>query len=69
MVEGVVGVDSELDQVVWATFDETKDIELPAVTRVVLDELQARIDRGFPHFMPAPFYYELRRQWRREELA
>ncbi len=69
MVEGVVGVDSELDQVVWATFDETKDIELPAVTRVVLDELQARIDCGFPPFMPAPFYYELRRQWRREELA
>jgi 8-oxo-dGTP pyrophosphatase MutT (NUDIX family) len=68
-IEGVVGPDSELDQLAWVTFDETRDIELPAVTRVVLDELRDRIDKGFSPYLRAPFYYELRRKWLREELA
>jgi 8-oxo-dGTP pyrophosphatase MutT (NUDIX family) len=67
-VEGVVGPDSELDHLVWVTFAETGDIELPAVTRVVLDELADRIARGFGAFIPVPFYFEQRRAWLREEL-
>jgi 8-oxo-dGTP pyrophosphatase MutT (NUDIX family) len=68
-VEGVVSADSELDQLAWVTFAETRDIELPAVTRVVLDELRDRLDKGFSPFIRTPFYYELRRKWLREELA
>jgi 8-oxo-dGTP pyrophosphatase MutT (NUDIX family) len=68
-IEGVVGADSELDQLTWVTFAETKDIELPAVTRVVLDEVKDRLEKGFSPFLKTPFYYELRRSWLREELA
>jgi 8-oxo-dGTP pyrophosphatase MutT (NUDIX family) len=67
-VEGVVGPGSELDQLVWVTFEDTKAIELPAVTRVVLDELANRIARGFAPWLPVPFYYEKNRVWVREEL-
>jgi 8-oxo-dGTP pyrophosphatase MutT (NUDIX family) len=67
-IDGVVGPDSELDQLVWVTFAETRDFELPGVTRVVLDELEARIRGGFSPFMPVPFYHEVRGRWVREEL-
>lgn len=67
-VDGVVGPSSELDQLAWVTFAETRAIELPAVTRVVLDELSDRIARGFGPFLPVPFYYEIGRKWVREEL-
>lgn len=67
-LDGVVGADSELDQLVWVTFEETRAIELPAVTRVVLDELADRIAKGFSPFLPVPFYYESNRKWIREEL-
>jgi 8-oxo-dGTP pyrophosphatase MutT (NUDIX family) len=66
--EGVVGPSSELDQLVWVTFDETRAIELPAVTRVVIDELADRIARGFGAHLPVPFYYERNRKWIRELL-
>lgn len=67
-VEGVVGKESELDELVWVTFGETRAIGLPAVTRVVLDELAKRIEGGFAPWLPVPFYYERARQWVREEL-
>jgi 8-oxo-dGTP pyrophosphatase MutT (NUDIX family) len=67
-LDGVVGPDSELDQLIWVTFEETRAIELPEVTRVVLDELADRIAKGFGPLLPVPFYYELNRKWIREEL-
>lgn len=67
-VDGVVGPEAELDQLVWVTFDETRDIELPTITRVVLDELKDRITSGFSPFRPVPFYCELRRKWSRVDL-
>lgn len=33
----------ELDAVAWLTLDETRDVELPSVTRVMLKELAARL--------------------------
>jgi hypothetical protein len=67
-MDGVVGPDAELDQLVWATIAETADIALPAVTRVVLAELAARIEAGFSPYLPVPFYREVRGTWLREEL-
>lgn len=67
-VEGVVGPDTELVDLVWASIAETNDIDLPPITRSVLDELQARIAAGFDPALPAPFFYRERRGWRREEL-
>ncbi len=67
-IDGIVGPDSELDQLVWVTFEDTKAIELPNVTRVVLDELSDRIAKGFSPFLKVPFYFEQRGAWIREEL-
>jgi 8-oxo-dGTP pyrophosphatase MutT (NUDIX family) len=67
-VDGVVGPESELDAVVWATLDQAKAMDLPAITRIVLDDLAERLAAGLPPWMPVPFYRELRGQWRRESL-
>lgn len=67
-VEGVVGPDSELVELVWVPLAEARELDLPTITHVVLDELQKRIDNGFSQRLPVPFYYELRRKWFREEL-
>lgn len=67
-VEGVVGPDSELTELVWKPLEEATRLDLPAITRTVLHELQDRIDAGFGHDLPVPFYYEVRRKWVRELL-
>ncbi|MDQ0504364.1 NUDIX hydrolase [Xanthobacter agilis] len=53
---GKVGENSELVDLKWLTFDETKAQELPTVTRVVLDELAQRIEAGFHPRLPVPSY-------------
>ncbi|MFG1395659.1 NUDIX hydrolase [Roseixanthobacter pseudopolyaromaticivorans] len=55
-VEGMVGPDSELIETRWLTFKETEKAELPAITRVILEEVQARLDAGFRRETPVPFY-------------
>ncbi|MFG1479603.1 NUDIX hydrolase [Xanthobacter sp. V4C-4] len=53
---GKVGEASELVDLKWLTFEETKAQELPTVTRVVLEELAARIEAGFHPRLPVPSY-------------
>lgn len=53
---GKVGENSELIDLKWLTFEETQKHELPTVTRVVLDELAARIEAGFGPHLPVPSY-------------
>lgn len=67
-IEGVVGPDSELDELVWVPIAETKDLDLPTITQVVLDELARRVAAGFDPTIPVPFYRMLRRQMVREML-
>ncbi|TCT02871.1 NUDIX hydrolase [Aquabacter spiritensis] len=55
-VEGMVGPASELVETRWLTFKETEHAELPAITRVILDELRGRLDAGFQRTLPVPFY-------------
>lgn len=55
-VPGMVGPSSELIEVRWLTFEETKALELPTITRVVLEEVQARLEAGFHPRLPVPFY-------------
>ena len=55
-VPGLVGENSELIELKWLTFEETKTFELPTITRVVLEELENRIDAGFHRRLPVPFY-------------
>lgn len=55
-VTGMVGPDSELIELRWLTLAESTREKLPAVTRVVLEELTARLEGGFGTRLPVPFY-------------
>ncbi|MCO5092956.1 NUDIX hydrolase [Bosea sp. (in: a-proteobacteria)] len=67
-IEGVVGPDSELVDLVWVDFDEAKALDLPSITKVVIEEVEARIAAGFAPWLPVPFYWEKRGSFVREEL-
>lgn len=55
-VDGMVGPSSELIETRWLTFAETEKANLPTITRVILEELRARLDAGFHRNLPVPFY-------------
>jgi 8-oxo-dGTP pyrophosphatase MutT (NUDIX family) len=65
--EGVIGPHAEFVELVWIALSEARQLDLPNVTRVVLDELDLRVKAGFAHDLPVPFYRELRGRFRREE--
>jgi 8-oxo-dGTP pyrophosphatase MutT (NUDIX family) len=67
-VEGVVGPDSELVELVSVTFSEAGELDLPTITRTVLADLQARIAGNLAPHLPVPFYYESRGAYRRDVL-
>ncbi|WP_420102512.1 NUDIX hydrolase [Bosea sp. (in: a-proteobacteria)] len=67
-VEGVVGPDSELVDLVWVDFDEARELDLPTITKVIIQEVEARIEAGFGPWLPVPFYWEKRGSFVREEL-
>ena len=67
-VEGVTGPDAELVELVWMPLAEAKELDMPAVTGVMLEELDARIADGFGHDLPVPFYRMIRGSFVREML-
>ncbi|PZU87552.1 MAG: NUDIX hydrolase [Chelatococcus sp.] len=67
-IEGVTGPDSELVDLVWVDFDEAQALDLPTITKVILQEVAARIEKGFAPWLPVPFYWEKRGSFVREEL-
>jgi 8-oxo-dGTP pyrophosphatase MutT (NUDIX family) len=67
-IDGVVGPQAELVELVWISLAEAHTLDLPTITSVVLEELSKRIARGMAHELPVPFYYEKHRRWIREEL-
>ena len=67
-VDGVIGPDAELTELAWVTLPDARRLDLPAITQVVLDELDQRIAQGFGHELPVPFYYEQRGRFVRELL-
>jgi 8-oxo-dGTP pyrophosphatase MutT (NUDIX family) len=67
-VEGVTGPDAELVELVWMPLADAKQLDMPAVTGVMLEELDARIADGFGHDLPVPFYSMPRGRFRRELL-
>ena len=67
-VEGVTGPDAELVELVWMPLDGGKQLDMPAVTGVMLEELDARIADGFGHDLPVPFYSMPRGRFMRELL-
>jgi 8-oxo-dGTP pyrophosphatase MutT (NUDIX family) len=67
-VEGITGPDAELVELVWMPLGEAQQLDMPAVTGVMLEELSARIADGFGHDLPVPFYQHPRGRFRRETL-
>ena len=62
-MDGKVGPDSELVELVWLPIAEAKSQDLPTITQVALDELQARVAKGFGHDLPSPFYRMLHKKF------
>jgi 8-oxo-dGTP pyrophosphatase MutT (NUDIX family) len=67
-IEGVTGPDAELVELVWMPIKDAEKLDMPAVTSVMLEELDARIAEGLGHDLPVPFYFTLDGNVRREEL-
>jgi 8-oxo-dGTP pyrophosphatase MutT (NUDIX family) len=67
-VEGVVGPDAELVELVWLAIDEVEKLEMTTITKVVLQELEARSAAGLRPDLPVPFYRMLHRRFVREML-
>jgi hypothetical protein len=67
-VDGVVGPESELVEIVSVTFPEAIALDLPTITRTVLTDLQNRIAGNLAPHLPVPFYYESRGAYRRDTL-
>jgi 8-oxo-dGTP pyrophosphatase MutT (NUDIX family) len=66
--EGIVRPDAELVELKWLPVEEAKQLDMPTVTRVVLQELAARAATGFDPAAPVPFYRLYRRRFYRELL-
>ena len=64
---GVVGPEAEFVELVWIALSEARRLDLPAVTGVVLDELDKRVKAGFAPSLPVPFYRELHGRFQRDE--
>jgi 8-oxo-dGTP pyrophosphatase MutT (NUDIX family) len=56
-IEGKVGPDAELVELVWVPLDGIKEkIELLAITEIVLADLDKQLKEGFSHDLPVPLY-------------
>ena len=67
-VEGIIGPDAELVELVWVPIAAAKELDLPTITHVVLVDLEARIAAGFGHELPVPYYRMVNRRFVRELL-
>jgi 8-oxo-dGTP pyrophosphatase MutT (NUDIX family) len=62
-VEGVTGPEAELTELVWLPIGDARSLDMPAITGVVLEELEGRIHAGMGHDLPVPFYRMLNRRF------
>src|SRR5262249_36514964 len=68
-LDGVVGPDPEVTELVWHPIAAAARLDMPAITTAVLEELAARIAAGFSHDLPVPFYRVLNRKRARSLLS
>jgi 8-oxo-dGTP pyrophosphatase MutT (NUDIX family) len=66
--DGFVGADAELVEVVWMPIAEARQLDIPGITAIVLEELQDRIATGMSRDHPVPFYRMLHKKFLRELL-
>jgi 8-oxo-dGTP pyrophosphatase MutT (NUDIX family) len=61
-VEGFVGPEAELVELVWLPITEASRLDMPRITTIVLEDLRDRIATGMSHDHPVPFYRMLHRR-------
>ena len=67
-IDGVVGPDTELVELVWLAIEDTAKLDIPAITMAVVEELKIRTANGFTHDLLVPFYRTQRGKRLREFL-
>ena len=67
-VDGVLGPDAELVELAWVPIAQAKQFDLPTITHVVLEHLEARMRDGLHHELPVPYYRMLNRKFVRALL-
>jgi 8-oxo-dGTP pyrophosphatase MutT (NUDIX family) len=55
-IDGAVGPDTELVELVWLPIGDILKLDMPGITMAVLEELKIRTAGGFTHDLPVPFY-------------
>ena len=55
---GCVGPDAEFTELAWVGLDEARGLDLPRITRAVLDDLEAAAASDFALHRAIPFYFE-----------
>ena len=66
--EGFVGPDKELVELVWLPLNEARQLDIPGITAVALEELADRIATGMDPDHPVPLYRMLHKRFVREIL-
>jgi 8-oxo-dGTP pyrophosphatase MutT (NUDIX family) len=66
---GVAGPAAEFVELKWLTIAEARKEALPAITKVILEELEKRLAAGFDPDLPTPFFYSKHGKFHRDELA
>lgn len=67
-IDGVIGPETELTELIWQPLEDIKRLDLLAITEIALEDLHARIEAGFGHDLPVPFYRMLHGKRSREFL-
>jgi 8-oxo-dGTP pyrophosphatase MutT (NUDIX family) len=67
-VEGVIHPEAELVDLVWTPLDKARELDLPRITHLALEDLAQALKNGLDRKRPRPFYRELRGKRLREEL-
>jgi 8-oxo-dGTP pyrophosphatase MutT (NUDIX family) len=71
IVHRVAVADGELSDLEWHSIAQARSLELPNITRVVLEDLGERIAAGALHTadIPVPFYHRRRGSFRRDLIG
>ena len=67
-IDGIVGPQAELVELLWVPINETQSLGLHAITATILDDLQVRAAAGLSHSLPVPYYLMKNRRFLRELL-
>src|SRR5262249_62035417 len=66
--DGLVGADKELVELVWLPITQARELDMPGITAIVLEELQDRIGAGMSNDHPVPIYRMLHKRFVRAIL-